>query len=161
MVFMFWFSAKFDILINDCWFVLVIMHWFWSVEDGEITISASNDSSFLLTVLTATAFRFISASTDSHERWWMLCTINHGVYLSGGDVAQLAEVGPEHHLGVSIPSVARDFSLRVNFKCRLSDGVCTLPCAIACINIYVHVKDPVVQIRVQWVMETLKHPACT
>ena len=24
-----------------------------------------------------------------------------------------------------------------------------------------HVKDPVVHVRVQWIVETLKHPACT
>ena len=35
------------------------------------------------------------------------------------------------------------------------------PCTIACINICAHVKDPVVHDRVQWIMETLKHPACT
>ena len=37
----------------------------------------------------------------------------------------------------------------------------TLPCALACIHICVHIKDPIVHVRVQWVMETLKHPACT
>ena len=42
-----------------------------------------------------------------------------------------------------------------------SYGVCTPPCATACINICVHVKDPVVSVRVWWIMETLKHPACT
>ena len=52
-------------------------------------------------------------------------------------------------------------SLLVNFQCRLSDGVCTPPCTIACINICAHVKDPVVHIRAWWIMETLKHPACT
>ena len=35
------------------------------------------------------------------------------------------------------------------------------PCAIACINICVHVKDPVAHVRVRWNMETLKHPAST
>ena len=37
----------------------------------------------------------------------------------------------------------------------------TPPCAIACIYICAHVKDPVVHVRVWWIMETLKHPACT
>ena len=37
----------------------------------------------------------------------------------------------------------------------------TSPCAIACIYICAHVKDPVVNVRVRWIMETLKHPACT
>ena len=39
--------------------------------------------------------------------------------------------------------------------------VLTLSCAIACINICVHVKDPVVHVRFRWIMDTLKHPACT
>ena len=29
------------------------------------------------------------------------------------------------------------------------------------VNICAHVKDPVVHVRVRWIMETLKHPACT
>ena len=62
----------------------------------------------------------------------------------------------------SIPRCGqRFFSPRVNFQCRLSYGVRTPPCAIACINICAHVNDPVVHIRVRWIMETLKHPACT
>ena len=80
----------------------------------------------------------------------------------GGDVAQFVE----HRTGtpltqVRFPGAARDFSLRVNFQCRLSYGVRTSPSAIACIYICKHVKDPVVPVRVRWVMETLKHPACS
>ena len=48
-----------------------------------------------------------------------------------------------------------------SFRCRLSFGVRTPPCAIACINICALVKDPVVYVRVPWIMETLEHPACT
>ena len=80
-----------------------------------------------------------------------------------GDVAQLVR---EHRTDplptqVRFPGAVRDFSPRVKFQCRLSYGVRTLPCAIACIYIHAHVKDPVVHIRVWWTMETLKHPACT
>ena len=40
------------------------------------------------------------------------------------------------------------------------------PCAIAFINICMHIKDPVLHARVWWIkktlkLETLKHPACT
>ena len=45
--------------------------------------------------------------------------------------------------------------LLVNFQCRLSYGVRTSPCAIASIYICAHVKDPVVHVRVCWIMETL------
>ena len=57
--------------------------------------------------------------------------------------------------------VRRGIFLPVNFQCRLSYGVRTPPCATACINICAHVKDPVVRVRVRWIMETLKYPACT
>ena len=40
-----------------------------------------------------------------------------------------------------------------------SYGIYTPLCAIACIYICVHVKDPVIHVRVQWIIETLKHPA--
>ena len=40
-------------------------------------------------------------------------------------------------------------------------GVHTSPCAVACIYICVQVKDPVVHVRVLWIMGTLKHPECT
>ena len=53
------------------------------------------------------------------------------------------------------------FSSRVHFQCRLAYGVRTPLCAVACIYICVHVKDPVVHVRVQCIMETLKQPECT
>ena len=34
------------------------------------------------------------------------------------------------------------------------------PCAIACVYICVHVEVSVIRVRVWWIMETLKHPAC-
>ena len=46
------------------------------------------------------------------------------------------------------PGAARDFSPRVNFQCRPSYVCLYIPCAIACINICAHVKDPVVHVRV-------------
>ena len=78
------------------------------------------------------------------------------------DVAQLVK----HRTGtlltqVRIPGAARDFFPRVSFQCRLSYGVRTPPCARACINICAHVRDLVVHVRVWWIMETVKHPACT
>ena len=76
--------------------------------------------------------------------------------LEDGDVAQLTGrwtgTPPTQ---VRFPGGARDFSSSVNFQCRLSHGVRTPPCAIAYINICVHVKDPVVHVRVRWIMERL------
>ena len=51
----------------------------------------------------------------------------------------------------SISGAAREFSPRVNFQCRLSDGAGTPPCAVTCIYICVPVKDPVVHVRVRWI----------
>ena len=80
----------------------------------------------------------------------------------GWDVAQLVEHQTVTPLTqVRLPDAARDFSPGVNFQRRLSCGVHTPPCAIACINICAHVKDPVVHVRVRWIMEVLKQPACT
>ena len=79
-----------------------------------------------------------------------------------GDVAQLVEHRTSTPLRqVRFPGAARDFSPRISFQCRLCYGVLTPRCAIACINIFMHVKDPVVHVRVHRIMEKLKHPACT
>ena len=79
----------------------------------------------------------------------------------GWDVAQLVE----HRTGtlstlVRFPGAARGFCPRVNFQRRLSYDVRTPPCAVACVYICARVKDSVVHVRVRWIMETLKHPAC-
>ena len=82
--------------------------------------------------------------------------------LEYGDVAQLVECRTGTPLTqVRFPGAAMDFSPRVNFQCRLSYGVRTTPCTIACTSICAHVKDSVVHVRVRWIIETLKHPACT
>ena len=60
----------------------------------------------------------------------------------------------------SIPRCGKGFFFQINFQCRLSYGVRTLPRSIACINFCAFVKDLVVYVRVRWIMETLKHPAC-
>ena len=49
---------------------------------------------------------------------------------------------------VRFPRAARDF-----FLLQSIFSADSLTC--------VHVKDPVVHVRVQWIMETIKHPACT
>ena len=78
----------------------------------------------------------------------------------GRDVAHLVEHWTSSLLiQVWFPSAARDFSSRVIFQCRLYYNVCTPPCAW--VNICVHMKDPVVHVRVWWILETLKHPAGT
>ena len=79
-----------------------------------------------------------------------------------GDVAQLLK----HRTGtpltqVRFPGAARDFFSQRQLSVRLSYGVRTPPCAIACINICAPVKDYVVHVGVRWIVKTLKHPACT
>ena len=92
------------------------------------------------------------------------CAINCRVIITSrdGDVAQLVEHGTgTPQTPVRFPGAARDFSPRVNFQCRLSYDVRTPPCAIACFHICAQFKDPIVHARVRWIIETLKHPACT
>ena len=60
---------------------------------------------------------------------------------------------------VLISGAARDFLPRVNFQNRLSFDVHTPPCAIECINICAHDKDPVVHVRVWWIMATQTYTA--
>ena len=85
-----------------------------------------------------------------------------------GDIAQLLE----HRTGtpltqVRFPGAARFVCLFVfslpesTFSADSLTWVRTPPCAIACNNICAHLKDPVVHVRVRWIVETLKHPACT
>ena len=62
---------------------------------------------------------------------------------------------------VRFPGAARGFLPRVNFQCRLSFSVRTPPCAITCNNICAHDKDPVVDVRVWWIMAKQRYPACT
>ena len=90
------------------------------------------------------------------------CSVSFMFQCVVGDVAQLVE----HRTGtlltqVRFPGAARDFSPRINFQCRLAYGVCTPPRGITCINICAHIKDCVLHVRVQLIVETLKHPACT
>ena len=65
---------------------------------------------------------------------------------------------------VKFPGAAKDFLPRVSFQCRLFFGVRTPPCAVACINICGHGKDPVVHVRVRWfrrIMASQTYPART
>ena len=86
----------------------------------------------------------------------------------GGDVAQLVERRTGTPLRqVRFPGAARDSrppsSPESTFSADSLTCVRTPPCAMACINICEHVKDPVDHVRVRWIMEKkkLKHPACT
>ena len=100
-------------------------------------------------------------------RWFLFfihkdefCLVSvHSVHMGCSSLVEHRTVTPLTQ--VRFPGAARDFPFRVNFRCRLSYGVRTPPCAIACIYIYVDVKDPVVHDGVRWIMETLKHPAYT
>ena len=82
--------------------------------------------------------------------------------VGGWDVVHLVERRTGSPLTqVQFPGAARDF-LSPDSTCS-ADSLSVLKptCAIACINICAHVKDPAVRVRVRWIMETLKHPAYT
>ena len=84
--------------------------------------------------------------------------------IHNGDVAQLVEYRTGMPLRqVRFPSAARfffpksHFSVQTLLRCLYPPPP---PSTITCINICMQVKDPVVNVRVQRIMETLKHPAC-
>ena len=81
---------------------------------------------------------------------------------TGGDVAQLTECWTDTPLTqVRFPGAARDFSPESTFSADSLAVSVHPPSAAACIYICGHVKDLVVHVRVRWIVETLKHSACT
>ena len=62
---------------------------------------------------------------------------------------------------VRFPSVARNFLTESTFSANCRTCVHTFLCAIAFTNICAHAKEPALLVRVRWIIETLKHPACT
>ena len=80
----------------------------------------------------------------------------------GWDVAQLVRASDPHAADAgSIPLVQQGIFFPESTLSADSCGVRTTPCQIACINICVHDKDPVVHVRIQWIMATQTNPACT
>ena len=75
----------------------------------------------------------------------------------GGDIAQLVE---RRTGGFHFP-VRQEIIFPKSSFSALSYGVRADPYAITHTNICARVKDPIVYVRVRWIMETLKHPACT
>lgn len=84
----------------------------------------------------------------------------YNIYVSenrGGNVAHLVELWTSTVLTqVQFLSVAKDCFPRAAFQCRLSFSVYTSPCAVACINIFTHIRASLVNVRVQSIMETIK-----
>ena len=79
-----------------------------------------------------------------------------------GDVAQLeAHRTSTSPMQVRFPGTGNGFVSQSQLSVILFYGVRTSPCAIARLYICAHVEDPVVHVRVRWIMGTLKHPACT
>ena len=79
----------------------------------------------------------------------------------GGNIAQLVRALDRHAAYTGLFGAARDFSPESAFSADSLMCVRTPLCAITCFNICAHIKDHVVHVRVWWIMETLKHPACT
>ena len=105
-----------------------------------------------------TAAEAYAASTT-----WYYDQTDLAVSFTRREVAQLVEHRSDTPLTlVRFPGFGKGFFFPgVNFQCRFSYGVCTYPREIACINFCVHVRDPVVRVRVRWITEALKHSSCT
>ena len=91
--------------------------------------------------------------------------------VKGGKTRQTEEGVGRQHQGMGRPAVRQvpegiGEQRQMEETCEIICGapttlpwVPTPPCAIACINI--RAQDPVVHVRVRWIVETLKHQACT
>ena len=78
-------------------------------------------------------------------------------FLRGRDVAQLV-VSDWHAVDAGLIPLCyvQVFLPESTFSANSLTCVHTPPCAIACINICAHVKDPIVRVRVQWIMDKLQ-----
>ena len=82
--------------------------------------------------------------------------------LNGWGCSSLGRASDRHATDAgSIPRCGKGFFSQSQLSVQTLTCVRVPPCAIACIYISAHVKDLVVHVRVRWIMETLKHPACT
>ena len=77
-----------------------------------------------------------------------------------GSVGQTWSIGPSRRCRRFHSPVRQEIFLpESTFSEDFLTYVRTPPCAIACINICAHVKDPVVHGRVRWIVKTLKTPS--
>ena len=85
------------------------------------------------------------------------------IFTWGGDVAQLVEhrTGHAADAGLILQCGEGFFSQSQLSVQTLSYGVRIPPCATTSIYGCAHFKDPIVPVRVRWIMETLKRTACT
>ena len=128
---------------------------FWLIDVDDVCLMDMNDSCL---VSQCACVGRLEQPYMASSPWQLVNHCGLGMQLSWLEHRTIMPL-----MQVRFPSAARDFSSRVNIQYMLSSFtcVCTPLCAIACINVCAHIKDPVVQVRVQWIMETLKHPVCT
>ena len=105
----------------------------------------------------------VCVNFDNPQSW--CCSLEGALIIArheNGDVAQLDRASDRHTADAgSIPQCGKGFFSQGQLPVQTLLRVSVTPCAIACINICAHVKDPVAHVRVRWIMETLKHSACT
>ena len=75
----------------------------------------------------------------------------------GWGCSSVTRASDRHTSGAgSIPRCGKGFfSPELTISADSLTCVRTLPCAIACINICAHVKEPVVRVRARWIMSDL------
>ena len=109
-------------------------------------MSAYADSDHIITRCIIMSFRIVSFTEHSLKPGWGCSSVGRALDRHGADAG-------------SIPRCGKGFFSPSQLSVLTLHGVRTPPCAITCIYICAHVKDPVVHVRVGWIMETLKHPA--
>ena len=78
----------------------------------------------------------------------MSCKVMHLILRKGWECNSVGTALDQHATDTSlIPWCGKGIFSQWTFRCRLSYGACTLPCATAYIDICAHVKDTVVHVR--------------
>ena len=122
----------------------------FGLESLDIFLGVSTSGPYLTT---------IEADGDDTVQY---CAVNAKSAFQGWGCSPVGRASYRHAADAgSIPLCGKGFFSQSQLSVRLFYGVSTPPCAIACFYICAHVKDPVVHVRVRWIVETLKHPACT
>ena len=87
------------------------------------------------------------------------CTIEHGHHMDG-----FARLGFAHRLLVEFPRVkimCRPYTPKKSIGCDYKPKSPNPLLYTHAKRSRTHVKNPVVHVRVRWIKETIKHPACT
>ena len=133
--------------------------WRWNMIHRENAYHISTTVRMQQALLLSSSFFASLSSSGARHQWQHPHAFRHGRVGMSLTWLEHQTVTPLNQVWFQIAGAARDFFQESTFSADSLTCVCTPPCAIACINICAHVIDPVVHVRVRWIMVTLKTPS--